>query len=341
MGRESALAIERAPLPVDFLPTASAEALRFRAKCMAAVRRFFDERGYFEVDTPVLSQDIVIDAYLEPLVVREAHAGRDYYLQTSPEFGMKRLLCGGIGAIYQLSHVFRQGERGTHHNPEFSMVEWYRTQDDHFAQMQVIEDLLHATAQLTAAPHSFPRPFLRTTYREAFLRHLKLDPFAASLDELQRTTREQGIEPPPSLVRDDRDGWLNLLLAMSVESKLGVDRPEFLYDYPASQSALAQTRQTPHHVAERFELYCGGIELCNGYHELLDPGELRRRNETQQAIRRRDGNRELPLESRLLSAMEHGLPPCAGVALGFDRLVMLLRGSSRIDDVIPFPVERA
>ncbi len=326
---------------MNYLPTASVEALRFRAKCLTAVRRFFDERGYVEVDTPVLSQDIVIDAFLEPFIVPQTFGGKDYYLQTSPEFGMKRLLCGGLGAIYQLGHVFRRGERGENHNPEFTMVEWYRTHDDHFAQMQVVEDLLHVVTQLTAAPISFPRPFRRTTYQEAFQRHLGIDPFAATIEDLRQAARERGIVPPPSLSEEDRDGWLNLLLAICVESKLGIERPEFLYDYPASQSALAKTRTTPHHVAERFELYCHGIELCNGYHELLDPAELRRRNAAQQAIRLQEGSPALPLESRLLEAMEKGLPPSAGVALGFDRLVMLLGGYSRIDDVIPFPIERA
>lgn len=326
---------------MNTLPTASAEALRFRAKCLAAVRRFFDERGYVEVDTPLMSQDIVIDAYLDPFVVGNAFAGKDYYLQTSPEFGMKRLLCGGLGAIYQMSHVFRRGERGERHNPEFTMVEWYRPHDDHFAQMQVVEDLLHTVTQLTAAPVTFPRPFRRTTYQEAFQQHLGIDPFESDMVVLHQRAQQAGIVPPPTLDKNDRDGWLNLLLALEVESKLGVDRPEFLYDYPGSQSALAKTRKTPHHVAERFELYCNGVELCNGYHELLDPAELRRRNESQQAIRKQEGSIPLPEESLLLQAMEQGLPPCAGVALGFDRLVMLLGKYSRIDEVIPFPIERA
>jgi len=326
---------------VNFLPTATADALRFRAKCLNAVRRFFDERGYVEVDTPLMSRDIVVDAYLDPLVVPHAHAGTDFYLQTSPEFGMKRLLCGGLRAIYQLSHVFRNAERGTNHNPEFTMVEWYRTGDEYLAQMQVVEDLLHAVGQLTAAPRGFPRPFVRTTYRQAFERCLDFNPFQIEMRDLRNVATERDIVPPPSLNPEDRDGWLNLLLACCVEPHLGRDVPEFLYDYPASQSALARTKHTPDPVAERFELYCDGIELCNGYHELLDASELRRRNETQLALRRAEGLSFLPTESRLLEAMEHGLPACAGVALGFDRLVMVLGGYSAIDQVIPFPSRRA
>lgn len=326
---------------MDFLPTADADALRFRARCLSAVRRFFDERGYLEVDTPLLSRDIVVDAYLDPFIVPKAYAGADYYLQTSPEFGMKRLLCGGLKAIYQLSHVFRRDERGGNHNPEFTMIEWYRTDVDHLAQMQVVEDLVHAVGQLTAAPRSFPRPFRRTTYHEAFQKTLGINPFEIELEKLPEVAAEQGIVPPSSLSLQDRDGWLNLLLAFSVEPHLGKEVPEFLYDYPASQSALAQTRLHPWPVAERFELYCNGIELCNGYHELLDAKELRRRNALQSAIRRREGLPELPVDSRLLTAMDHGLPPSAGVALGFDRLVMLLGGYSSIDEIIPFPFERA
>lgn len=326
---------------MDYLPTATVSALRFRARALGAVRHFFDERAYLEVDTPVLCRDIVIDAYLDPLVVQSAWEGRDYYLQTSPEFCMKRLLSAGLGSIYQLSHVFRRGERGENHNPEFTMVEWYRVGDDHFAQMQVVEDLVHAVTQLTAAPRSFPRPFRRTTYREAFLRHVGIDPFQIPDGALREACRKREIVPPPSLADGDRDGWLNLLLAMCIEPHLGREVPEFLIDYPASQSALARTRCDPFPVCERFELYAEGIELCNGYHELLDAEELRRRNKIQLELRLKEGSSSLPLESRLIDAMEAGLPPCSGVALGFDRLTMLLGGYSRVDEVIPFPIERA
>lgn len=294
------------------------------------------------MDTPVLSRDIALDAHIDPFSLSDANTGEIYYLQTSPEFGMKRLLCGGFGAIYQLAHVFRQGERGTYHNPEFTMVEWYRTHEDHFSQMQVVEDLVHAVAQSTASTASFPRPFSRTTYQEAFLRHLGIDPFQSDLQELKGTAKRVGIEPSTSQREScERDDWLNLLLAISIEPQLGIDRPEFLYDYPASQSALARTRSKPHEVAERFELYCRGIELCNGYHELLDASELRRRNDLQEEKRSLSGSSRLPKQSRLLDAMDHGLPPCSGVALGFDRLVMLLGGYSKIDEVIPFPIEIA
>ncbi|MCY2964470.1 MAG: EF-P lysine aminoacylase EpmA [Planctomycetota bacterium] len=334
--------------PPDFLPSATLDMLALRARFLAGARRFFDDRGYIEVDTPLLSADRVIDPHLEPFAVSHADAPTGWspgstverqYLQTSTEFCMKRLLAAGAVAIYQLCHVFRAAERSERHNPEFTMLEWYRVGDTHLEQMAETEELICVLFSL--AGQSLPRPFLRTTYQEAFERTLQIDPLRAPCSALYAVARRHGLEVPESLAMNDRDGWLNLLLAFLVEPRLGVDRPEFIFDYPASQGALARLRAGDPPVAERFELYLRGIELCNGYHELTDPGELKRRIACESLRRNEEGQPSLPTDSRLLAAMDHGLPPCAGNAVGFDRVLMLATGSRSIDQVLPFAWERA
>jgi lysyl-tRNA synthetase class 2 len=331
----------------DYLPTARLETLQLRARLLAVVRSFFDTRGYWEVETPLLSHDVVVDAYLDPFVVEQGHRGRELYLQTSPEFGMKRLLAAGAEAIYQLSKVFRRGERGRLHNPEFTMVEWYRVGDTYQAQMQVTEELVREVLRAghpESAAGAFLEqgvPFLRTTYADAFRRHVGIDVFTSETAQLALLAAERGVSAPPGLRPDDRDGWLNLLLAELVEPRLGGGQPEFLLDYPATQGALARIRRETHPVAERFELYLRGVELCNGYQELTNPAELRGRARDQSRLRDLEGGRQLPVESRLLDAMEAGLPDSSGVALGFDRLVMFAAGKETVDDVLAFPIERA
>jgi lysyl-tRNA synthetase class 2 len=356
----------------EFLPTASLQNLRSRAAILAAIRRFFDAAGYFEVETPILSADIAVDAWLEPFVtnfltqpIEWARSGELRYLQTSPEFAMKRLLSAGATAIYQLGKVFRNGEVGRFHNPEFTMLEWYRVGDDHHAQMRFTESLVQCvfvtacgfergeppiigTRAEAASDHRDelagrvvdPCGFERLTYDAAFERHAGRSVLDADVEALTGLAKEHDLVPPPGLVGNDRDGWLNWLLAELVEPHLGRDRPTFLYDYPASQAALARTSGNPA-VAERFELYIDGVELCNGYHELTDPDVLRERIQVQLASRSDAGLRPLPAESRLLAAMEAGLPPSSGNALGVDRLVMLALGATSLAEVITFPFERA
>lgn len=344
-------------MPPDFLPTASLEILRLRANVFARIRNFFDTRGYLEVDTPLMSHDQVIDANLEPLIVSTAHHGTDLYLQTSPEFAMKRLLVAGLGSIYQLGKVFRRAERGQRHNPEFTMVEWYGVHTDLLQQMTLTEELVRAVALNEPGVSLSDVPFRRTSYIEAFDKYLGIDVFRCSNSDLEQVARKMHVDIPAGQVRDDRDGWLHLLISSLIEPQLGQEAPEFLYDYPASQAALAQVktrrrtsticsvngqesnpRETDleYQVAERFELYIRGLELCNGYHELTDPEELRERIRREWTTR--DG--APPVSSRLLKAMEFGLPPCSGVALGVDRLIMIVAGKQSIDDVIPFPIER-
>jgi lysyl-tRNA synthetase class 2 len=344
----------------DWRPSASLDLLRLRARLLAAVRRFFDTRGYWEVDTPLLSRERVVDPHLEPFAALpepgapggQSTAPIARYLHTSPEFGMKRLLAAGAEAIYQIAHVFRAGELGRLHNPEFTMVEWYRVGQTHIEQMRLVEELVvefcEAVRQNPTGPCSGPRPgsgpeapFARTTYRDAFLRHAGEDLVLMKTEQIPAWAAARGMHPPPGLASDDRDGWLNWLLAELVEPQLGSERPEFLFDYPASQAALAVIRPDDPPVAERFELYWRGIELCNGYHELRDPRELCRRIEVESRRRVGEGLPSLPLPGRFLAAIQSGLPACAGVALGFDRLLMLAAGAQEVREVIPFAFEQA
>ena len=332
----------------DFLPTAPLRTLEVRGRALAATRRFLDARGYFEVDVPLVSADRVIDPHLAPFAVlavdgtppvSQRGGAPTHHLQTSVEFGMKRLLAAGARAIYQLSHVFRAGERGPRHNPEFTMLEWYRVGDTHIEQMAETEALVAELFTLCGRP--LPLPFGRITYQHAFERCLGIDPLRAAVADLARVAAQQGVPVPESLDPHDRDGWLNLLLGLCVEPTLGVTRPEFVCDYPASQAALARLRPEEPPVAERFELYLRGVELCNGYHELTSASELRARIAAESDRRAREGLASLPVHNRLLDSMEHGLPPCAGTALGFDRVLMLALGADSIDEVIPFPWDRA
>lgn len=312
--------------------------LRLRAELLSKLRSFFAERQFLEVETPILSADVVVDRHLDPMSAvlaedpRRPDIGERLWLQTSPEFGMKRLLAAGATAIYQITKAFRNGEIGRLHNPEFTMVEWYRAGDDMTTGMTLLSDLCEAL--LNRGPAE------RLSYTAAFERHVGLNLHLANIEELSSAARRLKISVPDG-IGDDRDGWLNLLLAECVEPHLGQQSPTILYDYPASQAALAIVRGENPPVAERFELYVRGIELANGYHELLNAAELRRRNAVNNAARTAEGKPSLPEESRLLAAMEAGLPACSGVALGFDRLVMIAAGASSIAEVIAFPIDRA
>lgn len=322
----------------DFRPTASWENLRLRAELLKRLRSFFDSRGFLEVETPVLSADTVVDRHLDPfsVVVEPATAARPerrYWLQTSPEFAMKRLLAAGATAIYQVTRAFRQDEQGPLHNPEFTMVEWYRVGDRMAEGMQLLSDL--GETLLARGPAE------RLTYREAFLRFVGIDPLTATTDAIIATVKANGIEAPASMSPEDRDGWLDLLVVERVQPRLGQEHPVILHDFPASQAALAYVRPDDPPVAERFELYFAGMELANGYHELLDPAVLRDRNTQNNQLRRADGKPPLPEESRLLAAMAAGLPPCTGVALGFDRIALLAAGAQSLAEVIAFPFDRA
>jgi lysyl-tRNA synthetase class 2 len=313
--------------------------LHQRARLLARLRQFFDERGFCEVETPLLSADVVVDRHLDPIAVtlpddpRQPVAGRTMWLQTSPEFAMKRLMAAGGEAIYQITRSFRAGEQGRLHNPEFTIVEWYRRGDGLAEATQLLSDL---------AEMFFARGAAQTvSYADAFRAALGLDPHRAAVADLQAAARRAGSSVPESMATADRDAWLDLLLTECVQPGLGRESPLIVHDYPASQGALARLNPADPALAERFELFLDGVELANGYVELLDPAVLRARSAAANRQRLADGKPTLPEENLLLAAMESGLPPCAGVALGFDRAVMLATGASSIAEVMAFPIDRA
>jgi lysyl-tRNA synthetase class 2 len=315
-------------------PTASLDALRLRAEILAKTRAFFAEREVLEVETPLLASAPVTDLHLQALSCRYrgpgADDGRTLWLQTSPEFAMKRLLAAGSGPIFQICKAVRDGEAGRRHNPEFTILEWYRPGWDHHRLMDEIDELL-GTVLGTASGE-------RLTYEEAFLRYAGVDPHRESEQALRTRVAELGV---PSAGKLGRDDLLDLVLTHLVEPKLGHCQPTFIHDYPASQAALARVRPGQPPLAERFEVFVEGLELANGYHELSDPTLQRQRFEADLAARREAGLPEVPIDEHLLAALEHGLPDCAGVALGLDRLVMLAMGTREIADILAFPTGRA
>jgi lysyl-tRNA synthetase class 2 len=317
------------PKQYSFAPNAPLTTLRRRAALLQALREFFHRHGFFEVETPLLSPEIIPELHLDPIRAEDG-----CFLQASPELHMKRLLSAGASAIYQITRSFRKDERGTLHNPEFTIVEWYRVGDHMWAGIDLLDELAQSLLATS--------PAVRTSYNDAFRRILRLDPHMATVGELAAAAAEFNVAVPGRMRPDARDEWLNLLLATRVEPQLGRDRPEIIYHFPASQASLANVigSDSGCEVAERFELYYQGIELANGFHELGDAAELRRRFVMVNTARDADGRSPLPLPESLLAALYHGLPPCAGCALGFDRLAMLAAGAKTIDDVIAFSQER-
>lgn len=309
-------------------PSASIETLRARAQLLARIRAFFATRGVMEVDTPVVSAHATVDCHIESLRTAD---GR--WLHTSPEFPMKRLLAAGSGAIYQLCHVFRAGDDGRVHNPEFMMLEWYRPGWDHRQLMDEVAELLVATG----APRADAQ---RQTYRAAWLEHAGVDPFAAELPALVRALCERA-DPPADAARFDRETWLDFGMAFVVGPRLGRAAPCFIHDFPAAQAALARVRPGEPPLAERFELFWRGLELANGFHELGDAREQQRRFQADQARRLETGRVAPAFDANLIAALEAGLPDCAGVAVGMDRLLMLLLGLDNVAATMPFDWNRA
>lgn len=322
----------------DWRPTASLSALVRRAGIAAAVRAFFAARGVLEVETPLLSAAATPEPHLASLAALDPadRGGHAWYLATSPEFHMKRLLAAGSGPIYQLFRAVRGGESGRRHNREFTLIEWYRPGWDHH---RLIDEVVELIAEVLGPA---ARRAERLTYAEAFRRHADVDPHRASVAELDRALAAAGVAGP-SFAAGDRDGRLHLLMAAVVEPALGRG-VTVVHDFPASQASLARVRPAAAAepaLAERFEVYVDGVELANGFHELTDAAEQRRRFAADLAHRRAAGLPVPPADERFLAALEAGLPPAAGVALGFDRLAMLATGAAAIDQVIAFPAERA
>lgn len=321
----------------DWRPSASIERLRARAQLLGRIRDFFDHLGVLEVETPVCSLHANTDPTIESLHSNYsgpgAPLGIPLYLHTSPEFAMKRLLAAGCGPIYQICKVFRDGELGRFHNPEFTMLEWYRPGYDHHQLMEEVEALVVGL---------FDHPFsiVRTSYQQLFQSTLGIDPHLCSEDELKRCAVTSGIPGIEALALNGRDEWLDLLMTHCIEPAMGPGLC-FVYDYPTSQASLARIRPGNPAVAERFELYLDGVELANGFHELTDGEDQRQRFQADIVQRRTTGLTEVPMDRHLLNALESGMPSCAGVALGVDRLLMRLVGAEHIDQVLAFPLLRA
>lgn len=318
----------------DWRPAASLTALRQRAALLDTARQFFRERGVLEVETPVALAATVTDVQIESLRLDGAPAR---WLQTSPEYPMKRLLAAGSGDIFQLCHVFRAGEISRLHNPEFTMLEWYRLGMDLAAIMAETASLAGALMVAGGRP---PLPTQTLAYAQAFQRALDCDPLVATESRLKELARQHGLASS-SIQVATRDDLLDFLVATCVGPTLGRGALTCLHHFPASQAALAQLEPADPRTALRFELYAEGVELANGYVELANPGEQRQRFAADLAERARRGLGTPAVDERLLAALAQGLPPCAGVAMGFDRVAMLALGADSIAQVMAFPWERA
>ena len=313
------------------------QALKLRAAVNAMVRLYFAERDVLEVETPILSEAGNTEPNIESFTTTftgHADAGsRTRWLRTSPEYPLKRLLAAGVGDCYELGRVFRNGEAGGRHNPEFTMLEWYRVGWDHLRLIGETVELVQRALRLIGRSAEV----VAYTYRELFLEGLGIDPFVASGQELRSPLAEYGIDDD-GLSRDD---WLDLLITHRLQPAFPQDRITVVHDWPASQCALARIRPGDPPLAERFELYLGHHELANGYHELIDAAEQRQRFQRDLVVREGRISSLPPIDGRLLAAMEQGLPACAGVALGMDRLLMAMLGTDRIADVLAFDFSQA
>lgn len=317
-------------------PTAELQTLHQRAEMMDKIRAFFKARNVLEVDTPLLSHATVTDPHLHSFETFLANPGGKkagkLYLQTSPEFAMKRLLAAGIGSIYQICKAFRNEESGRLHNPEFTLLEWYRPAFDHHQLMDEMDDFLCHILNTSAAK--------RLSYGELFLHYLQFDPHQATCSELKQYAKHFGLMLQDSVY--DRDTWLQLFMTHLIEPKLAAfQQPIFVYDFPASQAALAKIRDEKPRVAERFEVYIKGLEIANGYHELTDAILQQHRFEQDLEQRKILKHVEVSKDERLIAAIANGLPSCAGIAVGVDRLMMLATGKQSLAEVIAFPVEYA
>jgi len=312
----------------NWRPGASRHAIEARAQLLADIRSFFAERGVLEVETAVISPAGNVDPNIESVATAD---GR--YLRTSPEFMLKRLLAAGLSDVYELGRVFRAGEAGRHHNPEFTMLEWYRSGLPYLELADEVADLVRACAR----GRFDDWPLQRIAYRQWFQDETGLDPWLCGETELEDCAAERGLHAGPL----DRQEWIDLLVAEVVQPALPGECLTVVYDFPPEQAALARIRSGEADVAERFELYLGQTELANGYQELVDPAEQLQRFERDARQRERRGQERIPVDRRLLAALQAGLPVCSGVALGVDRLLMALLKLDHIDAVLAFSADRA
>lgn len=319
------------------LPTASIETLKKRALILAAIRSFFWEREVLEVETPALSQYGTVDLHIDSFSVNSGFDQTKRYMHTSPEFAMKRLLAAGSGSIYQICHCFRDGEKSRLHNHEFTMLEWYRTD---FSYIELISEV-DGLVRMVLGPAAQTMETECITYHMMFNSYLGINPFTATIEQLQNCAVENGINISHESMGDNRDDWLNLLLSHVIEPQLGRGKITFVLDYPASQAALARISPYDSKIAERFELYLEGVEIANGFQELCDPQEQEQRFIEEQQNRAENGKMDIPYDKNFIGAMSQGLPECSGVALGIDRLIMFALGLDDIREAMSFPADIA
>lgn len=314
-------------------PSATRAALRARAQLYQNLRQFFAIRDILEVETPILCRTTVTDPYIASipaqLQLNASAAKQTFYLQTSPEYAMKRLLAAGSGPIFQITKTFRQGEVGNQHNPEFTMLEWYRPGYNHLMLMEEVDELLRYVLNTP--------PAQRETYAALFSTFLGLDPHQTSIGALQIEAKKRNLSVEGDI--HNRDTWLNLLMSHFVEPHLGANRPIFIYDFPASQAALARLNSGLPMTAARFEVYYQGMELANGFYELQDAKEQRERFIKNQTIRFQEDLPHIDIDELFLAALP-SLPDCSGVALGLDRILMVMLNTTTISDVLSFDYSR-
>ncbi len=313
-------------------PYADKRLIKLRAETYSKIRQFMAERKILEVETPILSQatvtDVQLDSFHSEYSSPQTSLGKTLYLQTSPEYAMKRLLASGTGNIYQISKVFRNEEQGMLHNPEFTMLEWYQLGYDHHQLMQEFELFLN----LFAINHCE-----KISYGKLFLEHTGLDPHTCDTNELKSMAQQHGL----SSTIEERSVLLDFIFSYKITSTLGNNRPLFVYDYPACQCALAKLSDSTPKITERFELFINGMEIANGFHELTDAEEQLARFEQDLALRKKENRLDMPIDHLFLDALKQDLPDCAGVAVGIDRLLMAMTGTKDIREVLVFPIERA
>lgn len=321
-------------------PSATHDALAFRAEILARIRAYFSRHNVMEVDTPVMSRAATTDPAIHSLATTwhgpGTNEGKCFYLHTSPEFPMKRLLAAGSGDIYQLCKVFRDHERGALHSPEFTLLEWYRNGFDHLDLMDDVERLLTDVLPDKALSHAVSR----WTYRDLFREYAGLDPFTATSEDVAAVLARHEQDIPVGMDGMPLDAWLDLLMTVLIEPRMGQGLV-FVTDFPASQASLARLRSDNPQVAARFEVWLDGIEIANGFYELADAAEQRQRFMRDNERRRQAGLDPVPMDEHLLAALQAGLPDCAGVAVGIDRLLMVASDAKSLDAVQSFPVEIA
>lgn len=312
-------------------PVAHLDLVRLRTDLYQTVRQFFAERQVLEVETPILSTASVPEPLIEPFYTEYyGQEKKRLFLQTSPELHMKRLLATGYGAIYQIAKVFRNGESGRWHNPEFTLLEWYHPD---FSTTELIQEISELLSCLLSCS-----PIETISYCELFEKYTYFHPLDIALHDLQQYVAHQGLQHAHAL---NRDTCLQFIMAYHIEPQLGHNAPLAVTDFPASQAALARRRIDNPTLAERFEIYMNGIELANGFHELTDSVEQRQRFEQDLTTRQANGQAAHPLDEHFLAALEAGLPDCSGVAMGIDRLLMLMAHATHIDQVLTFPLSNA